>query len=153
MRPRNRYNGPMAWTRSTRRQLRHAHWDHDSRPTRFVHSPPFHFPTFHPFFASQVNLWCRALSRCYFCAKEFVSRKKKILKSSLVEMLLLPKGTIPLEDFSIGAILTEFFFWELTRETKWAGTIQDSSADRSASHGSCLRRLAKIFTGHKERHL
>ena len=59
-------------------------------------------------------LWCRALSRRYFCAKEFVSRKKKILKSSLVEMLLLPKGTIPLEDFSIGAILTEFFLWELS---------------------------------------
>ena len=58
------------------------------------------------------TLWCRALSRRYFCAKEFVSRKKKILKSSLVEMLLLPKGTDPLEDFSIGAILTEFFLCE-----------------------------------------
>ena len=57
-------------------------------------------------------VWCRALSRRYFCAKEFVSRKKKILKSSLVEMLLLPKGTDPLEDFSIGAILTEFFLCE-----------------------------------------
>ena len=41
----------------------------------------------------------------------------------------------------------------VARETKWAGTVQDSSADRSASHGSCLRRLAKFFTGHKDRHL
>ena len=39
----------------------------------------------------------------------------------------------------------------LTRETKWAGTIQDSSTDRSASHGTCHCRLAKIFTGHKDR--
>ena len=41
----------------------------------------------------------------------------------------------------------------LSRETKWAGTIQNSSADMSASHEPCLFRLTKIFTGHKDRHL
>ena len=61
------------------------------------------------FYDSSQVVWCGALSRRYFCAKEFVSRKKKILKSSLVEMLLLPKGIIPLKDFSIGAKLKEFF--------------------------------------------
>ena len=49
----------------------------------------------------------------HLVAATFVQRnwsaKKKDIKSPLVEMLLLPKGIIPLKDFSIGAKLKEFF--------------------------------------------
>ena len=45
------------------------------------------------------NLWCNAPSRNYFCATEIAESKKGIFLYPLVEMLLSPKGTKPLEEF------------------------------------------------------
>ena len=46
-----------------------------------------------------VLLWCNAPSRNYFCATEIAESKKGIFLFPLVEMLLSPKGTKPLEEF------------------------------------------------------
>ena len=45
------------------------------------------------------HLWCNAPSRNYFCATEIAESKKGIFSFPLVEMLLSPKGTKPLEEF------------------------------------------------------
>ena len=45
------------------------------------------------------GLWCNAPSRNYFCATEIAESKKGISLFPLVEMLLSPKGTKPLEEF------------------------------------------------------
>ena len=44
-------------------------------------------------------IWCNAPSRNYFCATEIAESKKGIFLFPLVEMLLSPKGTKPLEEF------------------------------------------------------
>ena len=46
-----------------------------------------------------LALWCNAPSRNYFCATEIAESKKGIFLFPLVEMLLSPKGTKPLEEF------------------------------------------------------
>ena len=48
---------------------------------------------------SNKQLWCNAPSRNYFCATEIAESKKGIFLFPLVEMLLSPKGTKPLEEF------------------------------------------------------
>ena len=45
------------------------------------------------------HLWCNAPSRNYFCATEIAESKKGVFSFPLVEMLLSPKGTKPLEEF------------------------------------------------------
>ena len=45
------------------------------------------------------GVWCNAPSRNYFCATEIAESKKGIFLFPLVEMLLSPKGTKPLEEF------------------------------------------------------
>ena len=45
-----------------------------------------------------LQVWCNAPSRNYFCANEIAESKKGIFLFPLVEMLLSPKGTKPLEE-------------------------------------------------------
>ena len=65
----------------------------------------------HPAVFGHRKLWCNAPSRNYFCATEIAESKKGIFSFPLVEMLLSPKGTKPLEKFLFGSKLTDFYFF------------------------------------------
>ena len=53
----------------------------------------------HEVLGPQVDFQYNAPSRNYFCATEIAKSKKGYFLFPLVEMLLSPKGTKPLEEF------------------------------------------------------